>query len=155
MISKEEKMFLTLVLVLVVVAMVTAVVYSSYSTRMKLEESSDMDFRMVREAAEHSTKASNSTNEIVALVESVKAHRTIEILIRRYGVERVSKVIGRDMKEMLDILEKQMDKIMYDLMSKYPQLLPNGDLLEYVGYVENREKSRQDDMIHLEDDAEY
>lgn len=148
-------MFLTLVLVLVVVAMVTAVVYSSYSTRMKLEESSDMDFRMVREAAEHSTKASNSTNEIVALVESVKAHRTIEILIRRYGVERVSKVIGRDMKEMLTILEKQMDKIMYDLMSKYPQLLPNGDLLEYVGYVENREKSRQDDVIHLEDDAEY
>lgn len=139
-------------IVLVFVCLVGAIIYSNHNMKVKWDESTNMDVRFIREAAEHSVRASNTSNEAIALKEAVSAYRTIELFVRRCnGVQRATELSRIDCGEMLRTLSLQCDRIMQDLTTKYPHMLPKGELLAHAGFVKERNLSRESGVAHIEE----
>lgn len=149
---KRINMVWVIILVLIFVCIVTAIIYSNHTMKVKWEEATNTDVRLVREAAEHSVRASNTTNPILALTEAVAAHRTVEMLVRRYGIPRASELTGIDIGEMLQTLARQRDRVLQDIMETQSQLLPRGELKAYAGYVKERNQSRDSGVAHMDVD---
>lgn len=124
------------IIVIILVCIVTAIIYTNHTMKLKWEEAANVDVKFVREAAEHSVTASNTSNPLIALAEVIYAYRTLEILIRRYGTRRADELTGIDTTDMLQTIIKQHDSILQSLTNQYPQLLPKNDLRKYAGFGE-------------------
>jgi hypothetical protein len=142
------------ILVLVFVCIVSAIIFSHHTMKIKWEEATNIDVRLVREAAEHSVRASNTENIVLALTEATNAHRTIEIFVRRYGTKRSSELSGIDIGEVLETMGRQRDHIMQDLTTSHPELLPKGELKHYAGFVKERDSSRNLGVTHFDVEEE-
>jgi hypothetical protein len=140
---------------LIFVCILSAIIYSNHNMKLKWEEATNTDVRLVREAAEHSVRASNTLNPIIALSESVAAHRTLEMLIRRYGVQRANEICGLDAGDLMKTMSLQRDHILQDITTTYPDMLPKGDLKGYAGYVKERNESREHGVAHIEEEEEH
>jgi hypothetical protein len=144
-------MILLAVLILIFVAIVTAIVYSHHQMKQKLEDASNVDVLFAREAIQNSVYASNTTNTALALVEIQTAWSMVDMLIRRYkGTKAASDIMGIDMKETFDTITEQRDNILQYLTHQYPKMLPKGDLVKYTGYFKARQASRNAGVPHFE-----
>lgn len=114
------------------------------------EEATNNDVRLVREAVEHSQRCSNMKNPMLALVEATNAKRTIEVLVKRYGIQRTEELTGQDIGNIYDTLTRQHDRVMNDISERYPEMVPKGELKSYKKYVRERDDSRDDEVPHLD-----
>jgi hypothetical protein len=134
-----------ILLVVLVVVIVAAIVYDRHQMQQRWEESTRVDAVLFKEAVVSSMHASNSFNPMVALEETVRAHRTVETLVQRYGLKRAQELTGLDVEGILRDFARQRDRIRQEVGSKHPELLPKGDLLAYVGYIREREEELEDE----------
>lgn len=139
---------IVLVLVLVVACIVLAVIYANHNMKVQWEHATNNDVRLVREAAEHSQHASNLKNPVLALMEATNARRSIEVLIKRHGVERANNLTKQDVSLLLDTFTTQQDKIMRDLVRRHPNMIPQGDIRAYEGYTKERKDAREEDTTY-------
>lgn len=146
--TTTTNMFLLVILVLFAVAVVTAVIYSSHNMKLKMEEASNIDVRLVREAADCSKTASNTENMPLALIEATKAQQTIKILLRRYGPQRAQEITGRDLEQLLDVLQRQQDRILDHLVTEHPEMLPSSELIDYQEQLKERELNAEDGVVN-------
>lgn len=146
-------MLWAVILVLVFVCIVGAIIFSNHTMKVKWDDATNIDVRLVREAAEHSVRASNTTNALIALSEAVAAHRTMEILVRRYGMQRASELCGIKCGEFLQTVALQRDRILQDITTEHPNMLPRGDLNAYAGFVKERNLSRESGVAHVDESA--
>lgn len=144
-------MILLVVLILIFVTIVAAIVYSHHAMKQKWEDATGIDVLFAREAIQNSVYASNSTNIPLALLEVQSACAVVDMLCRRYkGVKNASEVTGIDMKETNEVLLEQRDKILQELVSKYPDMLPDGELIKYTGYIKKRQESKNAGVPHFD-----
>ena len=145
-------MWWLVVAVMLCAAMVAGVVYHHNQMTKQWEEATYLDVMLVREAAESSVVASNTHNPVVALLEAVQATKTLEVLVRRHGLQRVTEASGVNVAEMITVLNEQRDHILQQLVQDQPQLMPAGLLNKYAGYVRDREVLRHDQVTshHLD-----
>lgn len=132
-----------MVVLLVFVCIITAIVYSHHSMKARLDEANATDVRIVNQAVEHSDRASNMKNTLLALLEAQDAMRTIEVLIQRNGAQRESELTGVNVQELLDTFKRQRDKILDHLVSTHPEILPQTVLDKYSAFARARNDSRQ------------
>ena len=83
-------------------------------------------------------------------MEAQAAHRTLDMLVRRYGAHRASELTGVDTESMYQTVTLQRNHILQDLTSEHPNMLPKGDLLKYSGFVRDREESREAGVVHFD-----
>jgi hypothetical protein len=130
-------------LVVLISCIVAAVIYDRHVMKQKWDASAKVDMALVREAADASLYASNSENELIALEESVRAHRTVEALVRRYGVKEATEQAGVNVQDLLETLRRQRDNIRQHIADRRPELIPKGPLTRFVGYIREREAEEE------------
>ncbi len=144
-------MIWVVIVVLVLVCIVSAIIYNNHTMKMRWEEATNYDTRLVREACEHSRLASNTPNVLLALREAERAFRTLEILVARHGgIQRANEITGQDLGYMLEVVQRQSDKILEDTTQQRPELLPADELRQYYQHVRERQESRQAGVPHLD-----
>jgi hypothetical protein len=142
-------MLLTIAMVIILLAIVTGVIFKHNQMKELMRVASDIDVRLVREAAEHSVRASNSKNIILALVECTNAIRIIEDIVRRYGATQASQITNVDLSAMLGDLTEQNTRIMNHFSKKHADILPHNILHKYQNFTHDRNEMRQKDTEHL------
>lgn len=140
------------VVVLVLLCLITTVIYNHHVMKSRWEEATGIDVRLIHEAAQHSVRASNLENPILALLEIQAAHRTLDVLIRRYGIPRSTELTGVDTGVMLQTLVEQRLKILDHIWELYPDELPRSDLLHYAQFLKDRDASRHEGALHFENE---
>ena len=122
--------------------------------KTRWDEVTNVDVRLTHEAAQHSVRASNLENPLLALMEVQAAYRTLDVLIRRYGPRKASEITGLDVEAMFQTVRHQRERILQDVTDDHPELIPQGDLLKYTNFVREREASQQNGVLHLDEEHE-
>ena len=136
---------------IILLAIVATIMYRDHIMKQQWQEASHIDTRLAREAAEHSVMASELKNPMLALMEAVKAYRTTEILLRRYGNRKAQEVTEVDVQEMRDTYERQIERIMDHIMEMYPDMIVKHDYRHYLRQLDEREESRVSGVAHVKD----
>ena len=127
---------LQFLLFFIVFVIISGMCIHHHTMNKMIKDMSYKDIQSVRTAAEHSIMASNTVNPIIALVEVVSAVERMEILHERYGPSQASTITGTQTVEILDVLIKQKDKILQDVMKVNTQYVPQKHPLStYAGYA--------------------
>lgn len=143
--------FWILLVAAILLAIVATILYRDHTMKQQWQEASHIDTRLAREAAEHSVMASELHNPMLALMEAVKACRTTEILLRRYGSRKSQEVTEVNVQEMRDTYEKQVENIMDDIMDHFPDMFVKNDYRRYKHQLAEREDSRSAGVAHVKD----
>ena len=141
---------IVVILVLIIACIVTAILFNNHNMKLKWEEATNTDIKLIREAIEYSQRGCNMTNPVLALVEVTSAKVTMDSLIKRYGIQMADNITGQDTGSIYDTLTRQHDRIMRDICKNYPEMVPKGELKSYKNLVKERDESRDDDVPHMD-----
>ena len=123
--------FIVLVLILIIACIVSAVIWAHHSTKTSLKEATDKDVELLREAVEHSQRAANIENPILAITECTTALTLLKSLITRHGQSRLHDISGQNITELRETIQRQHDRIMEDTCHDHPAMVPAGELKTY------------------------
>jgi len=128
-------------LVLFVVVIVVTLCIHHHSMKTKLYESSDCDARLALKADQNSIRASNSTNELTAIIDITQAIQILECLLERHSASTASELAGVNVSHMLKTFTEQRNKIFESMVKKYPGLKPKRPLATFAMPKEENEDS--------------
>jgi uncharacterized protein YicC (UPF0701 family) len=126
-------------LVMFLMCIVAAIVYSNHTLRQQWEDAGATDVSLLREAMEHSVIAANTTNPLLALSEVVQAHSTLHCVLKRYGHQK--EVEGLKVKDILQDVVEQHHTILQKICNEFPNIIPQGELVKHMNYIKKRKDS--------------
>ena len=113
---------------------------SHYNINQELLQKTLPIQRQVRDAAMLAVSAGNTINPVLALIDSVKASQTLDVLTSMHTAKEINMVCNTDVDRIIEIVYEQKIQITNDVMRIFPNFVPDHPLVNEARLVSQQSR---------------